>query len=238
MSEKKFLAYMPSGAEITCPEKFIDFYSEAYFYDPATRDLKLESRMEEILKSDTWSRRDVMDILRWKLGATSWDYESEMVYHRWGAIDAHDLNDRIFGQGKDTVSKSFSQEKPEKLFEKYLGASGIGPVYAITLLYFQSQSEYPIYDKYAHIALLQLENPKHFCCEESLITDKALNEKFHSGSVNAETIWKEYLTNYVGTLKSLFDFETVYRKSRRLDRALWAYGHLFNDTESNKKKTK
>ena len=41
MSEKKFLAYMPSGAEITCPEKFIDFYSEAYFYDPATRDLKL-----------------------------------------------------------------------------------------------------------------------------------------------------------------------------------------------------
>ena len=29
MSEKKFLAYMPSGAEITCPEKFIDFYSEA-----------------------------------------------------------------------------------------------------------------------------------------------------------------------------------------------------------------
>ena len=111
-------------------------------------------------------------------------------------------------------------------------------MYAITLLYFQSQSEYPIYDKYAHIALLQLENPKHFCCEESLITDKALNEKFHSGSVNAETIWKEYLTNYVGTLKSLFDFETVYRKSRRLDRALWAYGHLFNDTESNKKKTK
>ena len=53
---------MPSGAEITCPEKFIDFYSEAYFYDPATRDLKLESRMEEILKSDTWSRRDVMDL--------------------------------------------------------------------------------------------------------------------------------------------------------------------------------
>ena len=154
----------------------------------------------------------MMDILRWKVGATSWDYESEMVYHRWGAIDAHDLNDCIFGQGKDTVSKSFSQEKPEKLFEKYLGASGIGPV--------------------------QLENPKHFCCEESLITDKALNEKFHSGSVNAETIWKEYLTNYVGTLKSLFDFETVYRKSRRLDRALWAYGHLFNDTESNKKRTK
>ena len=131
-----------------------------------------------------------------------------------------------------------SREKPEKLFEKYLGASGIGPVYAITLLYFQSQSEYPIYDKYAHIALLQLENPKPFCCEESHITDKALNVKCRSGSVNAETIWKEYLTNYVGPLKSLFNFETIYRKDRRLDRALWAYGHLFNDTESNKKRTK
>lgn len=49
MSEKEFLAYMPSGAEITSPEKFIDFYSEAYFYDPAARDLSLESRIEEIL---------------------------------------------------------------------------------------------------------------------------------------------------------------------------------------------
>ena len=114
MSEKEFLAYMPSGAEITSPEKFIDFYSEAYFYDPAARDLSLESRIEEILKSDTWSRRDVIDILRWKVGATSWDYEEEMVYHRWGAIDVHDLNDRIFGDTIETAPKSPGQEELER----------------------------------------------------------------------------------------------------------------------------
>ena len=238
MNEIIFLAYMPSGAEITCPEKFIDFYSEAYFYDPASRNLNLEHRIEEILTSDTWSRRDVIDILRWKVGATSWDYEAEMVYHRWGSIDAHDLNDRIFGEDNETAPKAAGEEGPEKLLEMYLGASGIGPVYAITLLYFQSQSAYPIYDKYAHIALLQLQDSKPFFSEESLVTDKALNEKFHSGTGNVGTVWEDYCKNYVEPLKSLFDFESVYRKDRRLDRALWAYGHLFNATETNKKRAK
>lgn len=239
MSEKEFLAYMPSGAEITSPEKFIEFYSEAYFYDPAARDLSLESRIEEILKSDTWSRRDVIDILRWKVGATSWDYEEEMVYHRWGAIDVHDLNDRIFGDTIETAPKSPGQEELEKkFFEKCLGASGIGPVYAITLLYFQSQGKYPIYDKYAHIALLRLQDPKPFFSEESLVTDKAHNEEFHSRTGNMGTRWEDYCKNYVEPLKSLFIFESVYRKDRRLDRALWAYGHLFNATKTNKKRVK
>ena len=98
--------------------------------------------------------------------------------------------------------------------------------------------KYPIYDKYAHIALLRLQDPKPFFSEESLVTDKAHNEEFHSRTGNMGTRWGDYCKNYVEPLKSLFIFESVYRKDRRLDRALWAYGHLFNATKTNKKRVK
>lgn len=228
---------MPSGEKITCAEQFIDFYSEVYSYDLATRDLKLEERIEEILKSDTWERKDIIDILRWKVGATSFDYDTENVIYRWGTIEAHDLNDLIFGENISCAQKKISAS-PKDLLEAYVSTSGIGPVYAIMLLYFQSQGAYPIYDKYAHIAVSNLLNPQDFWSEKSLMKDQELNKQFHSGSTKIDIVWKDYIENFVEPLKNIFDYEAVYKKDRKLDRALWTYGHLFNDTESNRKRMK
>lgn len=75
------------------------------------------------------------------------------------------------------------------------------------------KAKYPIYDKYAHIALLRLQDPKPFFSEESLVTDKAHNEEFHSRTGNMGTRWEDYCKNYVEPLKSLFIFESVYRKT-------------------------
>ena len=88
--------------------------------------------------------------------------------------------------------------------------TGIGPVYLITLLYFISKGQYPIYDKFAHISLKMIEEKD--CQFNSLIKD-----------------------NYVTRLRNIFG--KAYNDSN-VDRALWVYSHLFNDNKRNRKRIK
>lgn len=91
----------------------------------------------------------------------------------------------------------------------------IGPVYIITLIYFLSKGQFPIYDKYAHKAAKALfynANPKDVSVETSLDkndVDKVL------------TVYSEYCW----LLTQLFN---TYSISREQDRALWVYGHSKN----------
>ena len=98
---------------------------------------------------------------------------------------------------------------------------------SITLLFFLSKGHYPIYDKYAHIALKVILERMDY---KEVVTDKALNCEFHNGT-------KKYLDDYktyIEKLESIFGKE--YATDRRIDQALWAYGHLFSDTKINRKK--
>lgn len=82
---------------------------------------------------------------------------------------------------------------------------------------------YPIYDKYAHIALKVILERMDY---KEVVTDKALNREFHNGT-------KKYLDDYktyIEKLESIFGKE--YATDRRIDQALWAYGHLFSDTKT------
>ena len=60
---------------------------------------------------------------------------------------------------------------------------------AITLIYFvMNDKDYPIYDRFAHLALLKIEREDGF---DSLITDGELSKAFRNGD-NLEDVIKNY----------------------------------------------
>lgn len=209
------------GSEISKAE-FVRFYSGVYYY--LNRDLELERTIDGILTNDDLEAKDVVDILRWKTGATKSSYEDNTVTNQWHTIDAGGLIKEI--QGVKRVHEPVSETLRELMKHEY-----IGPVYAITLLYFLSKGRYPIYDKFAHIAIKMIEEELPF---KSLVEDKTLEKEFSTGAVDAEKIFRSYQDKYIARLHNVFG--DAYQKNRDIDRALWVYGHLFSDTKKNQQR--
>lgn len=215
MDNYKF--YLPTGKEID-QEHFIDFYSNVYFY--LNRNIQFEDEIEALIPKDSLTEHDLMEILKWKLGVPQ--YDGYILKTQYQTIDASALVQKLSGpKPSDICADDFLREIAEGQY------NGIGPVYAITLLFFLSKGRYPIYDKYAHIALKVILERMDY---KEVVTDKALNREFHNGT-------KKYLDDYktyIEKLESIFGKE--YATDRRIDQALWAYGHLFSDTKTNHKK--
>lgn len=224
--------FYPNGTKIG-EDEFVRFYSQVYYY--LNRNLSLEHRIDCILESDALTRRNLIDILRWKVGATAFDYTSEVVANQWGSINVGKIMDQF---GFDCAETQFPKEKlwkgsPQETLCFLREADDIGPVYAITLLYFLSKGDYPIYDKFAHIAIKVICEGKDF---GQLVSKKELNEEIHLNSAKTANIFDEYQKKYVERIKSVF--QDRYKANRDIDRALWVYGHLFNDTKSNANRLK
>ena len=118
---------------------------------------------------------------------------------------------------------------------------GIGPVYLITLLYFLTQGKkYPIYDKFAHTALKAILSTDDIPFGGD-ITDDLINKDFPSKTdpkfgqkvLGIEGKNKKYI-EYIKLINQFEkDFNIQYYTTkkgtnRRVDRALWSYGHMFN----------
>lgn len=215
-------------------ERFVEFYSKAYYY--LNRDLPLEEKIQKILEKNSLEPKDFVDILRWKVGATSCDYEKQTVTNRWRTIEVGD------------VVKSFQGDKgkesdPVEILKTLLKKNGIGSVYAITFLYFLSKGKWPIYDKYAHMALKKIEGTKTGADFNSLFSDSEIGKELHADSASAKKIFEEYQACYVRRLNEIFGdekqrFGRDCITDRSIDQALWVYGHLFNKIAKNKKRSK
>ncbi len=106
--------------------------------------------------------------------------------------------------------------------------SSVGIVYMITLLHFLTCGAVPIYDKYVHIAL------------KAILWDKRPGEPvYYAGPAdNQKVTVLGLLDEYMRLIDAVLDGSAykIYRKCsdediekiRKLDRALWVYGHLFN----------
>lgn len=221
MSEFNF--YAPDGKKIE-KETFISFYSKVYYY--LNRDLNFEKEIENILYSDTLNDKNIMDILCWKIGATSKNEDKQTITNQWGTIEVHELIKKISGKKQKNCDIT-------EMLKQLIGFDGIGPVYAITLLYFITKGEYPIYDRFAHIALKQIESGASFY---NIIQDTSLRDEFHAYSTKIEKIYNEYQECYINRLNKIFGNE--YKTNRNIDRALWVYGHLFSDTKTNWQRVK
>ena len=87
--------------------------------------------------------------------------------------------------------------------------NGIGPTYAITILYFASKGIFPIYDRFADKAITAI------CKGLEPYSDFSISTMTNK---NCFSLYQSYIEK----IKML----NIY--NRELDQALWAYGHLFN----------
>lgn len=210
--------FSPQGLELS-KSSFISLYSEIYFYK--NRNLILEQKMEEVLYSSSLSRSDIFEILCWKTGSTDADAQAGTIKTQYKTIQTTPVEELLEGK-KPLICEP---KEAKELFEEISKKDGIGSVYAITLLHFASCGEWPIYDKFAHLALLAIDQEREF---PSIITDSELGKSFHS---NAKRTFDDYM-QYKNLLHTYFG--DAYKKDRNIDRALWAYGHLFNECKENK----
>ena len=99
---------------------------------------------------------------------------------------------------------------------------GIGTIYLITLLYFISKGKYPIYDRFADLAIqaiIQKEKPG---------TKLNHKEPVTKGDNKFDTIYIDTIKPFSKRIEKAFHSYDKYLKNRDLDRALWVYGHCFS----------
>ena len=184
---------------------------------------------------------DVINILAWKIGkikhkdtdengkitfSKDWEDPYHFNIYRYGKkweeikefveyIVKH--IDRLYLTSKDSP-----QEVLNELGKK--AKNGIGPVYLITLLYFISKGQYPIYDRFAYIALQEIKNgaePFTTKIEPQTLPNKT-SKKFKS-------VYEDYIEPYMQDISLVFgsDYNSSIEEYRNIDRALWVYGHAF-----------
>ena len=201
----------------------------------------VEEEIERLLKDGIKNENDIIHILAWKVGkikhAESDQAESFVYSSDWN--NCENFSAKLYGKElvesdfkkfieyiqshiidlEDKVNKRDLQSVMNTLKEK--SCAGIGTVYMITLLYFISRGTWPIYDKYAQVAvtaILKGRKPGD-PIDYSELPNKN-DSKFYT-LMDETGAYKKYVEN----LKGIFGSE--YNK-RDVDRALWVYGHLFN----------
>ena len=198
--------YDTQGNEIS-KKDFIELYNKIYFY---LNDKRLEEQIEKIyLKGPDMTSEDLITLMRWKTGDKSHN-DTEIITQYGAKISTANLitllNEKNTSNDVNSLYDFFLEKK----------VKNIGSVYLLTIISAFTRGEYPIYDKYASIALTAIENKCEF---RKRIPYSGLPDKTNRAQVI------ETYCDYISKLNCYFDEE--WKTSRDIDRALWAYGHLF-----------
>ena len=195
---------------IETDRKFVSLYSDKYFSSPRVS-CKAERIVENLLnQSDDYmyTDSDIMKFMIWKFGwCTPFEddnYEVLEMYH----FDP-DFFSKIQEIQKEACIKG---DNLENLYKSLTAIYGIGPIYAIAIIYLLSRGKYPIYDRYVRGAMVAIKENR---CPGTTIKLKALSGKM---------LPKEYI-EYIEFVK---EFKGYKQNDRSVDRALWTYGHRFN----------
>ncbi len=222
-------------------EKFVKFYNQCYYLEVSP---SAEKEIECILKtSDPLTNEEIIKILEWKTGGKYIEGKN-IIQTRYGKISVAEVAEKI-----GTIRGPLAIDEAKSLLKELCKIDGIGMVYAITLVYFITNGQYPIYDKFAHIALLAIfsensDSEKEYG-EIVPIKDSTYQKKINMGKtknkiLDIDGIFEQYLNGYVYPINKIFGCnygEFIETNSNRdIDRALWSYGHLFNENEKNKKR--
>ncbi len=220
--------YKPDG-ELLTPGEFVDYYEPCYFRCRTPKHVKnvktssciSETKIERILEDGIKSENDVKIILAWKTGkinhtktiesnkiqfADNWKTDKIKILYKYIS------NDAPLEKDPDTVRSELMKI-----------TDGIGPVIAQTFLYFISKGKYPIYDKYAYLALKAWADD----------TRPGIEIKYPEPT---EENFSKRIIEYTDDIVSVFSLESkdlskTQYKYRRIDRALWVYGHCFTDAQ-------
>ncbi len=238
--------YKPDGTKITEWKEFVEFYNSCYYLNGEKvkgasgkfviqNSIYAEREIEKLIKKGIKNEIDIVHILAWKIGKIKHkesDKNNKFEYCKdWANAEKFQI--KLYGENFDVrglinyiIDKKDSliiesEKNPQSVIEKLKNNSpdGIGTVYLITLLYFISKGTYPIYDRFAMMAV------------NAIIGDIKPGQtvKYEQlpgkNSKNFPNVIKKYEENYVVKLKNIFGDE--YKNTRDIDRALWVYGHLF-----------
>ena len=234
--------------------QFLDIYESVYYYEAG---FAAEKEIEDILLNGISGQEDVFKILAWKIGGVdkntsnkkgslqykdSWSFQDRVGKYRGGEIKLKDYLKRF--NGDSLYELKACADNPDKALSKLAkkAPKGLGPVYIITLFYFLTQGKkYPIYDKYAHAALKAILSDKEIHLGDEVI-DNSIKREFPSKN-DSDKFGKEVMKEngkYREYMKLIDEFTektgipyyaTETETNRRVDRALWAYGHLFREVE-------
>ena len=226
--------YDKNGNELK-REEFIKVYSQRYRFD--------DQCIESILQKGIQNREDIIKILCWKIGGKQIDNYSVQNYNHTITLDEQIINFVI-------NSSVMTDDDAVEALKIIMEVPNIGFTYAVTLLYFISKGRYPIYDKFAHIALLMIDSNSSFDRiikdDELLGTGKGkkrivevpsvIDKKVHNKNEKIKFAFDKYKENYIDRINRIFNMNYGEEKisDRTVDRALWVYGHLFNDNKTNR----
>lgn len=215
-------------------DDFVAKYDMIYSYlnaDSENLEQKMITYLNTSFPTDKDEIRDaVRNILLWKTGGLL-SYDKKTVKYRNSHIDIDQVVSAVEGLNYYDDKSGFLPE----LFKRLNKIKGIGPVITITLAYFMSNGELPIYDRFAHIALLAI--------NEIDLKDKVTadffytNDYINSVSITSDLSIQENLHRYslyrdrIRRLNQQMGISNGVDKDRSIDQALWTYGHLFNETK-------
>ena len=231
--------YTLDGNEIDKSE-FVEKYGNSY-YRGCLRCIPrvgqssrfVEDHIDTLLKNGIQKPLDVVHILAWKIGkikhsesqdsfvyADDWKNAEQFVAYRYNRkFDIQTISEYI-ANNITQLEKNAENHPQQVLCElRDLHINGLGTVYIITLLYFISRGQYPIYDRFAWKAIQAICDDK---TPGDIINASELPEK---KSRAFDTVFDTHMISYMKKMDSVFG--SAYQESRDVDRALWVYGHAF-----------
>lgn len=236
---KDIIIYEPKR-KLTFKE-FLNKYPNAYFTPQGSSDnTKIvgicytqgnKDKETDVLEADIFTRSGLGKILAWKLGkikkdgsyASGWtncETENPIMYEKY-TLDIDSLLQKL-KENKEELDKFVKQNKYIEFVNHILDykIKGIGPVYAITILFFYSKGKYPIYDRFARHALKSIK-------DKEIPKRKKIKKTFVFEIDYPKYI--EAIAKYQKCYQGIDNTNEInYLKYRDLDRALWIYGHGFD----------
>lgn len=201
--------YSVEGKSIN-QDEFIEEYSKIYYY---LNNYQTEKIIEELISNDKSKKpEDFISFLRWKVGDKS---NGDRIVTQYGSIIE---SEPIRSLAKE-VDESWEKKTAKELYEIIQGKqiSNVGAVYTLSLVFFITKGQEPIYDKFAEIALNVILDEKHGFREPQKYIELPQKDK-------VDDVMERY-EGYKRKLTSIFG--DLWKKDRRVDCALWTYGHLF-----------
>jgi hypothetical protein len=179
----------------------------------------IESEATRILnQAHPLNHQDLKFIYGWKLSQIyhgDSEQKRQVIYKPdWSQhlIAKERFGDKDFSSAISQLTRDMSKIQtlsPQAIFDLHLELDNIGPVYAVTLLFFLSHGQWPIYDRYAAIAVEAI--------TLGLVPPKSEAQASQLSS------WRNY-DAFVNKISWIFGRQNI---SREQDQALWAYGHFF-----------
>lgn len=246
------MIFYGTDGKIIDAKKFVEEYSKEYFipssgekrYIPGLRRSSeyIEEVMNGILRDGINTEPDSPDVARilaWKIGKIRHgESKNGFVYSKdW--VNAEQFDAKLYGnvfplKDIDSYIKSKKQSLIDQENPDYQGIlkelenkdyKRIGTVYMITLLYFLSQGEIPIYDRFAMLALSAIMGDVKPTFNGKVDVKVDFKELPAKKTTEFETVMSCEMKHYTKMLTDVFGDE--WKTDRRYDQALWAYGHLF-----------